>query len=59
MRFMCSLSKAVQLLIWLSVLSMLLGLFLGYQVGSAAASTSPSAAAAMVTGPAGPAQPTV
>ena len=37
MRLFCSLSKAARIVLWIAVLSALVGLFLGYQAGSSGA----------------------
>jgi hypothetical protein len=37
MRLICSLPKAARIVMWLTILSTLLGLILGYQAGSSAA----------------------
>lgn len=46
MNLFCSLSRAARIMIWVAILSALLGLFLGYQAGSSAAGTTRPAATA-------------
>jgi hypothetical protein len=51
MNLFCSLSRAARIMIWVAILSALLGLFLGYQAGSSAANPAGTARPAATAPP--------